>query len=318
MYRFRWLAILVGSIISASAWGQQDMTLLSSATVARGQTDAAIALLESLYPYDVIVTIEETIDVGDRIIPSATRKWRLRMNLDEEICLFAVDARSISFEDAMADRHDNWTSRSSFVEIKGKSVTSMRVKHPVQRRETAYFQAGVISERIPDLPQCVHVDILSAAANTGRQKEYIPRIFSMAEEFIVQEGIRDEDPVVDVKAVIVSRGIEEVHRWVYSVGTLEPKVYQILQSPIGSPAVKSLYRHNLEWADDENYGRVPVAAQVVQSVSMRMQENDGETKRLKCERHSNITFVWKKYGKTDEVLDSNGQMLAPKLESLFE
>lgn len=316
------LCVIVVAILSfntVTAWGQPNPKLSAQLAEARGHIEAAGALLESMHPYDVVVSIEQSIDVDELIIPATKSKWRVRVNKDESTCLYAVDNRYISFDDAFAGRLDNWSSHSFLKEIEGKAVAETGLDRATQRRRVKEFGQGLITEMIPDVPQCLHGQFLSGAANPSTFKEKIPRIYSMADECVVREAVFDDDPVVDVQVILKDQRVTEVHRWLYSADTLEPRLHQILQSPAGSPTTNSLYRHTLKWTDDENYGRVPVVSRAVENVRMILKEKDGGTKRIKCKRYTDIKFTWKKVDeKKLKVVDANGHMSVEKFESLFK
>jgi hypothetical protein len=162
-------------------------------------------------------------------------------------CLYAIDSRRISFEDAMAGRLDRWTSQSFVKRIDSKFVTELRANQPSQRRKVVDFDSALATERFSDLLLCLHVEILSSLASPETAKEMVQRIYSLADKFIVRSSTRDGEDVVDVQAIIEDARMRETHRWIHAAETLVPTVYEITQAPASRNTARSIYRHSLEW-----------------------------------------------------------------------
>ncbi|MDV6030070.1 MAG: hypothetical protein F9B45_08170 [Phycisphaera sp. RhM] len=285
----------------------------------RGYTEAAKALLESLHPFDVSVSVEQSIDLGEIIIPESIAKWRMQLDKTSQQCFYAVDVRTIKFDDAVEGRLDNWKSESFVKTIRGKQVTEMRLDKSVKRRSQESFEVGLINERVPDLTSIMHVEIVWAVNNPASAREKILRIYALAGRVISRQVFTDEGPGIDVQAVIEDDKAKEVHRWTYAADTFEPRSYQILQSPAGSSNSHSIYRQTLKWKDDANYGRVPVEARVVEPTMMVLGSKDaGSKKRIECRRYTDITFVWKRHGGKNMEDWGTKQISIQDFDGLFE
>lgn len=314
---FRHLIVSSLLLFTGICNGQDDSRAISEA---RSQIEAANVILRAFNPFDVLFTIEESVEAGGVIAPVSSFRWRIRSDEENKEVLLAANEKRLPVELGLAGVLDKWDSRSFVKKLNGGNCTHYRFdgfRNSVRAHKT--FEEALIVERIPDVPVLLHTNFLQAAANVKKAQESFVRIFSLADSASTSSVVLDDEPAIAVKVVLDDERMREIHRWIYGTGS-EVYLHEITQYPHNYPKL-SVLRQELLWEDHPSYGRVPVEVRTVQPVylTLKPKGESGKEMRLTGKKYVDVSLIWREFNsEADEIALFERQQSTEGLQNLLQ
>ncbi len=289
-------------------------TGLGQAPNAKGEAisyfEASKVLMHEKQPYDVTVTIEESVLFNDVLVPAVVTDWRIRRDESSEFIFFAYTERRISMTEALKGQMDNWAGSAGVLLIDGGETTHHMLNQGVSKRKRPDFLSLTKVERFPRFENFGLGMFGRTVWNPSNIDQMVMRVLARASTLEVTPTRRDGEELMRVQAVLKDDRLEETHIWLFSSLGIAPVHYSIYQKGNLQSERTEIFEQSIEWEEHDSYGNVPVTVTNSADARVRIVENQTasegnkessqKVKFFDGKRFKDVRLVWHDFGDSSD------------------